>query len=1231
MINQDITNGFIPYNEVVTKPCSATDEHTHLKEGGEFIILNQAGDHRLIQLQEPHSFDRSWPLSTGMLEQLNNIKDLDQSTRLDLDDHVDLPAQLSLFAKSYEDKHQKLGAMEDLEKALAYHQCALDITPEQHTAQSLADLEKAIELQVRAISLSLDHEEDTCSRLYRLAMLYFHRFQRLGHLSDIDKAIRSQEQVVSVTPLKHESLAARLNNLGTFHKKRFQMLGNMDDIDRAIVCQAQAVSVTPFGHTDMANRLNNLAASYLSRFQNAEDVSDANKAIDLLHQAIQLIPLDHPNMPGQLLNLGNLHLSRFQCIGDLLDLTKSISLFTQSISLVPSDHPDLPNQLNNLGASYISRFQRLGNLSDVEESIRCHKEAAIRTPPNSVELPGRLSNLGASLQARFDTLGEQFDIDSAIECHTTALSMSQKSHAKFPNMLHNLAASYHARYCRLGGLDDIDKAIKHQMQAVVLTPVYHADLSGRLHNLGALYKARFERLGECNDIFNAIDYQKRGLSLTPPDHTEYPSRLASLGISYQSKFYQSGSEEDVDNAIEHLRQAVFLTPHDHYSRANRLRNLGYAYKARYGHFGREEDINDAIGHHDQAIILAHSDHASQAAILTDTGSSYLARFRRYGAEIDIVRAIELLEQAVALTPDGHPSLCPRLSELGMSYWSRYERLNDLQLPLHSINSLRLAAESTAGNPRDRFNAACTLARISCTLKLPEALHAYQIAVDLVPRMIWIGATVDQRYEQARYIGDIATEAAAAAISIGQYSLALEWLEQGRSVVFAQMVLLRTPIDDLHARHPDLANELQRIASELHAAESQSFANPSTERDPLREEMQAQQHRRLAMRYDEILADIRRLPEFEGFLQHRRAAQLVKAAHSGPVVIINAHISRCDALVLKPGESTIYHVPLDRLSHSMVNTLCAQLKGPLANSSHLRGVINICASADQSYWKDLLCTLWIGIVEPVLEFLGYLEPTLERMPRITWCTTGITSFLPLHAAGYYDRPKAKIFDFVISSYTPTLSALITSQSVFPRPSSSILAVGMEHTQGRISLPWVAKELAQIEEHSHEAVKLIKLTGKCATKSAVLDAIEQVDWVHLACHTHRNIERPMENGFILSDGVLELKSILQRPSKRKGLAFLSACQTAAGDTSLPDEALHLASGMLMAGYQSVIATMWSIVDEDAATVTERFYGHLLEEGMYVSDTAQALHCAVDELRKVVGTEDFARWVPYVHIGV
>jgi len=86
------------------------------------------------------------------------------------------------------------------------------------------------------------------------------------------------------------------------------------------------------------------------------------------------------------------------------------------------------------------------------------------------------------------------------------------------------------------------------------------------------------------------------------------------------------------------------------------------------------------------------------------------------------------------------------------------------------------------------------------------------------------------------------------------------------------------------------------------------------------------------------------------------------------------------------------------------------------------------------------------------------------------------------------------------------------------------------------------------------------------------MEEYSFVHFACHGEQNAGDPTQSALLLSHGAhLTLGDIIKLKLPHAQLAFLSACQTATGDTKLPEEYVHLAAGMLVAGYQSVIATM------------------------------------------------------------
>lgn len=169
----------------------------------------------------------------------------------------------------------------------------------------------------------------------------------------------------------------------------------------------------------------------------------------------------------------------------------------------------------------------------------------------------------------------------------------------------------------------------------------------------------------------------------------------------------------------------------------------------------------------------------------------------------------------------------------------------------------------------------------------------------------------------------------------------------------------------------------------------------------------------------------------------------------------------------------------------------------------------------------------------------------------------------------------------------------------------------------------------------ALHILHLAGKSATVGSVLAGMEKHSWVHLACHAEQKTEEPTQSAFCLEDGNLTLSHLITKSLPNADFAFLSACQTATGAENLSEESVHLAAGMLAAGYRSVIATMWSIKDDDAPLVADEVYRSLASGSQPDSiKAAHALHLAVQRLRKELeggGKEAFLSWIPFIHVGL
>ncbi|CAE6438435.1 unnamed protein product [Rhizoctonia solani] len=1211
------------------------------------LILFEYGEHYLGQFSdggEPSDIDKS-------------IESFTRAVTLFPYSHAARPVVLDRLGSAFARRFERFGDIEDIHRSIKYKTRAVKHTPESHMdfpgllanlggayesrfwrLGELDDSEKAIHYLTRAVKLTPESNMDLPGRLNELGHSFHSRFQRLGGLDDINRAVEYKIRSIELAPDDHPRLPLWFCSLGDSLERRYRRLGQLDDLNKAIEHKYRAVALTGDGHKELSTRLNSLGISYESRFWRLGELDDINRAVESKARAVLLSPRGHPELAGWLSNLANSHRSRFQRLGELDDCNQAIEFAYRAVTISPKDHPGLPDMLNNLSLSYGDRFNRSGALSDCDSAIGYGTRAVAITPGNHPRLPARLSDLSNRFENKFQRLADINDINTALEYASRAVVLTAEGHANLPTLLSSLGAVYLSRFDRLNDLTDIDKSIEHKARAVELTSKGNPELPSRLDSLGISYFGRFHRLGELEDLNKAVEYEEQAIRLTPNDHPDLAQWLHNMGNSYGSRFHHLGRLEDLGRTIECASRSVALTSEGHAYLPFYLKNLGAARERRFKILGDLSDINEAVESKTRAVKLAPEGHAYLPSWLCSLGVAHEERFKRLDTLDDLNKAVDYKAQAVRLTPDTHANLPIWLFQLGSARVTQFHCLGNLSLIADAVECFQKASACSVGHPRFLLDAARSWGGYATKYSISDPVKAYRVALDILPRLIWFGSAVDKRYEDLRLVKGLAVEAAAAAIGLLRYEQALEWLEEGRSIVWNQMLQLRSPLDYIDSIDPMLAGRFRRVAYQVHSAGLESRIRDISPPDGLSLEQAAQQHRRQAEEYEKLVIEVRKLPGLENFLYPNDFAQLRHASNKGPVVTINCDKTRCDALAILPGSIMVTHVPLPNFSYDKAQGAYSKLNKSLGHfnlrersKSEQRRPLPPDPLDEHDPLEELLAELWVDLAKPILVGLGYYKQAEGKIPRVTWCLTGVLSFLPLHAAGCYDQAGEKMSDYAISSYTPTLSTLLSFTSSSRLDNSGILAVGQGSTPGHNKLPGTTEELAYINCHAQSAVGYTRLEDCNATADAVLDAMERHEWVHLACHAHQNLSNPSESGFFLHNGLLSLSSIRKRQFKGKGLAFLSACQTATGDKDLPDESVHLASGMLMAGYPSVIATMWSVMDSDAPFVADKVYERLLRDGeMHCEEAAKALHHAVTELREKIGYKEFTRWVPYVHFG-
>ncbi|KAF8181727.1 TPR-like protein [Mycena galopus ATCC 62051] len=1007
------------------------------------------------------------------------------------------------------------------------------------------------------------------------------------------------EEVVHLTPDSHPDKPKSLDNLGSSLLTRFKRFGELDDLNRSVSMREKAIHRAPDAHVDKPSMMNNLGNSLLIRFERLGDLSDLNKSVLMGEDALRLTPDNHPAKPLMRDSLVASLFRRFERLGDLSDLNKSLLMSENALRVTPDGHPDKPALFNNLALSLVRRFERLGDLKDINKAVSMAEDAVRLTPDGDPGKPSRLTSVGNVLLTRFEHMGQLDDLSKAVLIREDVVRLTPDDHPNKPSSMSKLATSLQTRFERLGSLGDLTMSVSMGKDAIHLTPEGHPDKPYRLNNLSSYLLTCFERLGNLDDLHESVLMGEDAVYLTPDGHPDKPSRMNNLGRSLLTRFEHLGNLDDLNKSVWMGENAVRLTPDGHQDKPWRLNNLG---------------------------------------------GSLFRRFERLGDLGDLSKAISIREDIVTLIPENHPHKPSVLNNLGNCLSRRFERLGGLDDLNRSqaICHYKHAARSITGPTHIRFHAASRWAQCAIYGEDPSLLDAYHVALNLLPELAWLGLSINDRHYHILKAGEVVRNAAAAAISFGQPEKAVEWLEQGRSVIWGQLLNLRTPVDTLSSSHPELAQRLLVLSAQLEGSgtRADSGRTESGAQDSL--QSTADQAHQNAHDRDKLLKQIRALEGFSRFLLPRTITELSKAAQHGPVVILNVSKTRCDALALMPGRNEeVLHIQLDDFKPKDAESQAKSLDNLVyhrGRSERLVGRRDKQQDPEEEF-ANHLSELWFRVVKPVLEGLAIKNPTKANCPHIWWCPTGPLAFLPIHAAGLYgtdDAHGSKLSDFVISSYTPSLTALIEG---FRPPSEAqqtfqLLAVSQPSASGQAYIPGTREEITRIQQLANGKLPVLSLDGHMATVDSVQQGMRDSRWVHFACHGVQDVSHPTESALLLAGSSrLTLSSIIQLALPHADLAFLSACQTATGDKSLQEEAVHLAAGMLLAGYRSVIATMWTISDRDAPQVASDFYEHLFKTlPPDPAQAAEALHLAVQKLRKDSGTKkSFLNWVPFIHVGV
>ena len=990
---------------------------------------------------------------------------------------------------------------------------------------------------------------------------------------------------------------------------KFEQGGGTRCIDDAIDLDHQALELCPSGHPMRLASLIVLAIHLSERYNRTGEMKDLEEAIVLDREALSHCPQGHPDQSTSLNNLANRLSTRYNQLGAAQDLDEAIVLGREALKLRPQGHPDRSMSLSNLGVHLSTRYDQLGAMQDLDEAIVLGREALNLYPQGHPHRSFFLSNLAARLSTRFEQLGEMQDLNETIVLGREALMLRPQGHPHRSSSLNNLAVYLSTQYNRLGAMQDLDEAIVISREALNLHPRGHPHRSSSLSNLARHLSARYKQLEAKQDLDEAIVLQRGALDLRPQGHPDRWSSLDNLANCLSDQYKQLGTMQHLDEAIVLGREALILCPQGHPNRSMSLINLGVHLSTRYNQLGAIQDLDEAIIISREALNICPQEYSNRSPSLNNLALYLSKRYNQLGAIQDLDEAIILGREALNLYPQGHPRRSTSLDNLVGYLYSRFagsEQLED-QEELFSLYAQLAHTSQTVSS--DDLSATRSWVRVAEDFQHPTLLLAYETSLRLLVQHLAILPSLPQHLVIVKNLmSSLAVDAFSACLRRRALARAVELLEQGRGVFWSQLTRLHSPLDDVIASSPEgktLADEFTRLAALVRNTVNSSSAD---------------QHERLChlnLEMQKVVNNIRELPGLSRFLLPSLFPDLQRAASGGPVVIVSASKYSCDALVVW-GDRDPVHIPL-QITHEQVRDLSTELHTLTLRATR--------ADATREL-ASFLRKLWDEIVSPIAD---YLQNTHPLQSRIWWCPTAEFSSLPLHAAGPYRKGQRNFPNLYLSSYTPTLSALVRARRHNPTSletdQKGFIAIGQATAVGQSELLSVGTELDNIGQRVDGLATFTRVDGEESRVSRVVEELGKNEWVHLACHGLPNRSEPFESAFALHDGQFTIQHMIGCDLPNPEFAYLSACHTTVGDEESPDEVIHLASAMQFIGFRSVIGTMWAVDDGVTNKITSTFYRYMVDESGRLDHTRAAY-----ALNKTMRTLDipFDQRILYIHLG-
>ncbi|KAJ6789700.1 hypothetical protein PWT90_00564 [Aphanocladium album] len=1109
-------------------------------------------------------------------------------------------------------------------------------------------LELAVEAAQNAVRCSKPDDPGRLPFLHHLSELLKSRFSRKGGDADIKLAFFMAKHCLGLCPKDHSMKPKILDSLCVYLMLSYEHTNSPAILENAIHFGRLAVKSAPANSLRLAICLGNLATGLEARHERKSSFHDLEAAVRLSEAALRAIPKNNDLFPDARYNLAMRMMSLYRWTGENKHLTLAVDYLQQNVHSTPANHRLYPPCLDALGTMLLLQHERTRTSALVEEAIKHARRAVELTPPNHPDQPMYLRNLAESYASLYDQTNEPKYLAHAMATIKTASQFAERSQRAYATIMTSLGGILERESAQTGDLITLKKAIECSLLAAYASPTGSIDKSLAFASAGNMLSAKYTHTGAMSDLDEAIARNREAIQAAPKSHIELQGQLNNLANKLHSQFLRTELDDTLDEAIQHATRAVELVGCDHFDRTIYTGTLASLLHSRFEHKRLREDLDAAIRTHRQVCSAASEDHNMRMACQYNLGLALEDLYELTLDEEFLEEATWLITESAQATAAGSSARAERLTTMirvfetgrrGGQGIYQDEKLSELALEAWYCTAatpfVRVAAGYEGLKILARLHHQHTKGRPEYTETLNKALELGSAVLDLLPLVNTRYLTLkDRQFVMSAFAG-VSSVVARLNLRAGEVSESVKTLERGRAVIINQIMSERQDVARLRQAYPELAVRYERLVAEL------NHPLPTGGKIDLEGRRQ-----RTVKELSDCVEKIRDLPGYEAFQLPKPFSHLQNSIGDGYVVIVNATDFGSDAVVVS--RTGINSVPLPNLSPQKIKTDFSQ-NDWLVNDFRKQYRRN-------DELTKALAWLWEACVRDILLEVPH-EPgsELKDLPRVWWIGTGLATSLPFHAAGVPERYSVEnAFSRVISSYTPSLSALAHTRQIaerlcLSRPEKGLLLLATmqktppSRTPRMESYPdlQTVKETDTILEsvRSHMEVKVLEHPSV----EQVSEALKMCSIAHFACHGKVDRRDPSKTALLLQRSCdacsgyqqdpLNFQQISALNLEHVQIAYLSACSTAdIKALRLADEVIHLGSGFQIAGIPHVISSLWGANDDSCVQLARHFYDYLFDDsGTIVSENvAVSLHRAVQHIR-LSNLDKPANWAQFIHYGI